>query len=96
MTVLEQQAIAAKKASRTLMTAGTTKKNDALKAIADALIKRQDEWLSANAEDMEAAEKAGISRGTVTAVKTGKSCSPQTAEKLAAVLGREIIEEARA
>lgn len=41
------------------------------------------------------AAKAGISRGTVTAVKTGKSCSTQTAEKLAAVLGREIIEEAR-
>ena len=39
------------------------------------------------------AEKAGVSRGTVTAVKTGKSCSPETAEKLAAVLGREIIEK---
>lgn len=42
------------------------------------------------------AEKAGLSRGTVTAVRTGKSCSRETAEKLAAVLGREIIEEARA
>ena len=39
------------------------------------------------------AAKAGVSRGTVTAVKTGKSCSPETAEKLVAVLGREIIEE---
>jgi len=39
------------------------------------------------------AAKAGVSRGTVTAVKTGKSCSPETAEKLAAVLGREIIEK---
>lgn len=38
------------------------------------------------------AEKAGLSRGTVTAVRTGKSCSKNTAEKLAAVLGREIIE----
>ena len=38
------------------------------------------------------AEKAGLSRGTVTAVRTGKSCSRETAEKLAAVLGREIIE----
>ena len=69
MTVLEQQAIAAKKASRTLMTAGTTKKNNALKAIADALIKRQDEWLSANAEDMEAAEKAGISAAMLDRLK---------------------------
>ena len=39
------------------------------------------------------AAKAGVSRGTVTAVKTGYSCSPETTEKLAAVLGREIIEK---
>lgn len=39
------------------------------------------------------ATMAGVSRGTVTAVKTGKSYSPQTAEKLTAILGREIIEE---
>ena len=38
------------------------------------------------------AEKAGVSRGTVTAVRTGKSCSKETADKLAAVLGRDIIE----
>ncbi len=37
------------------------------------------------------AEKSGVSRGTITAVKTGKSCSKETAEKLAAVLGRDII-----
>ena len=41
------------------------------------------------------AEKAGVSRGTVTAVRTGKSCSKETADKLAAVLGREVIEEVR-
>ena len=38
------------------------------------------------------AEKAGVSRGTVTAVRTGKSCSPETAEKLTAVLGDDILE----
>lgn len=38
------------------------------------------------------AEKTGLSRGTITAVRTGKSCSKETAEKLAVVLGREIIE----
>ena len=38
------------------------------------------------------AEMAGVSRGTVTAVKNGKSCSVQTANKLAAILGRGIIE----
>lgn len=39
------------------------------------------------------AELAGVSRGTVTAVKTGKSCSQETANKLAAILGRDIIEK---
>ena len=39
------------------------------------------------------AEKAGISRMTMTAVKTGKSCSRETAEKLTAVLGPDIIEK---
>lgn len=37
------------------------------------------------------AQKAGVSRGTVTSVRTGKSCSQETAKKLAAVLGPEII-----
>jgi len=39
------------------------------------------------------AEKAGVSRGTVTAVRTGKSCSKETAHKLAAVMGEDIIEK---
>lgn len=37
-------------------------------------------------------EKSGVSRVTVSAVKGGKSCSKETAEKLAAVLGNEILE----
>ncbi len=40
---------------------------------------------------LQLAAKAGVSRGTITAVRTGKSCSRDTAEKLAAVLGPEII-----
>ena len=39
------------------------------------------------------AELSGVSRVTITSVKTGKSCSRITAEKLAAVLGREIMKE---
>lgn len=39
------------------------------------------------------AEKAGLSRMTITAVRTGKSCSKETAEKLARVLGEGIIEK---
>lgn len=38
-------------------------------------------------------ELSGVSRMTVTAVRSGKSCSKETAEKLAAVLGRDIIEK---
>lgn len=39
------------------------------------------------------AELSGVSRVTITSVKTGKSCSKETADKLAAVLGRNIIKE---
>ena len=38
-------------------------------------------------------ELSGLSRVTVTNVKSGKSCSRATAEKLAAVLGHDIIKE---
>lgn len=38
-------------------------------------------------------EMSGVGRVTVTAVRAGKSCSEATAEKLARVLGRDIIEE---
>lgn len=41
------------------------------------------------------AEKSGVSRVTITSVKSGKRCSKETAQKLAAVLGPEIIEEVR-
>lgn len=39
----------------------------------------------------QVAELSGLSRGTITSVKTGKSCSRETAYKLAAILGRDII-----
>ena len=39
------------------------------------------------------ANLSGVSRMTITAVKGGKSCSKETADKLAAVLGRDIIKE---
>lgn len=38
-------------------------------------------------------ELSGLSQVTVTAVRNGKSCSRETADKLAAVLGRDIIKE---
>ena len=60
MTALQQQGAAAKKASRILATAGTAKKNEALEAIAKILTERQEEWLSANAEDIAAAKENGM------------------------------------
>lgn len=38
-------------------------------------------------------ELSGVSRVTLSSVRGGKSCSKETAEKLAAVLGRDIIEK---
>lgn len=38
-------------------------------------------------------ELSGVSRVTVTAVRSGKSCSRETAEKLVAVLGHDIIKQ---
>ena len=60
MTELKLQAIEARKASKILAKAGTEQKNKALLAIAEALIKRQDEWLDANRTDMELARENGI------------------------------------
>ena len=38
-------------------------------------------------------ELSGVSRVTVTAVRSGKSCSKETADKLVAVLGHDIIKQ---
>lgn len=46
----------------------------------------------ADLNGLQLAEKAGVSRGTITAVRTGKSCSKETADKLSAVLGRDILQ----
>lgn len=51
---------------------------------------------NADLNGLQLAEKAGLSRGTVTAVRTGKSCSKETAEKLIAVLGAGIVQEGAA
>ncbi len=60
MNTLQQQARAAKAASYTLSTAGTAKKDAALKAIAEILTARQAKWLEANAQDVAAAKDTGM------------------------------------
>lgn len=49
--------------------------------------------IRANLNVNRLSEKSGVSRATVTAIKTGKSCSKETAEKLVAILGSDIIEK---
>jgi glutamate-5-semialdehyde dehydrogenase len=53
----------AKRASRELAALDTGTKNAALEAMADALARRSDEILDANARDMEAGEEAGLHAG---------------------------------
>ena len=67
MTILEGQALAAKVAARVLSVAGTAQKNKALEAIAQALLDRQEEILSANARDLDfpVVNVKGICRATV-------------------------------
>ena len=60
MTILEGQGLAAKVAARTLSVADTALKNKALEAIAQALLDRQEEILSANAQDLAAAREGGM------------------------------------
>ena len=60
MTPLQQQGKAAKTATYILSTAGSAKKNAALAAIANVLTARQDEWLAANAQDVENARANGM------------------------------------
>ena len=60
MTALQQQGAAAKAATYTLAIAGSAKKNEALNAIADVLSAHQDEWLAANAQDVQAAKAVGM------------------------------------
>lgn len=54
--------------------------------------------LRADMKALDLASRAGVSRGTVTAVKSGKSCSEATAHKLAEALGvpiEQIVERGR-
>ncbi len=62
MSELQIKGALAKSASRKLNSISTEVKNNALKAIADALIKNTEIILNANAKDIENAEKAGMSK----------------------------------
>lgn len=61
MTQLQEMGQRAQKAARILNTISTAKKNEALNAIAEHLIRCQTEILEANTEDMETAKASGMS-----------------------------------
>lgn len=50
-------------------------------------IKLITEMATAELKVYELAERAGLCRGTVAMVKSGKSCTSETAEKIAGALG---------
>lgn len=62
MTTLELQGQAARQAARVLARTGTREKNEALEAIAQGLLRRQEEILTANQEDVAAARESGMSQ----------------------------------
>lgn len=60
MTVLETQGLAARNAARVLALAGAGRKNEALEAMAQAILARKEEILEANAADVAAGRKNGL------------------------------------
>jgi glutamate-5-semialdehyde dehydrogenase len=62
---LQTKGAAAREAARALARLSTEVKNRALVAVADALLARQDEILTANAQDVEAASAAGLRASVV-------------------------------
>lgn len=50
------------------------------------------EMVRRDVTSIQLAEKAGVSRVTVSALRCGKTCTPETAEKIARALGVDVIE----
>ncbi len=62
MTDIEEMGLRAKKAAKVLRTADPDLKTRALKLMADELLRRRDEILAANAEDLREAEEGGMAK----------------------------------
>lgn len=77
----------AKAASRILAKLGQTEKNNALFAVADALIKKADEIIAANSIDMEAAKKNGMSEALLDRLLLTKERLEDMAEGVRQVAG---------
>ncbi|MCR5648815.1 MAG: glutamate-5-semialdehyde dehydrogenase [Oscillospiraceae bacterium] len=79
MTELEKLADRARKASREIAGLTEEKKNSALRAVSDALRASAQEILAANAEDMAAAERSGMSPAMLDRLKL----TPERIESMA-------------
>lgn len=77
----------AKAASRILARLGQTEKNNALLAVADALIKNADEIIAANFIDMEEAKKNGMSEALLDRLLLTESRLEDMAEGIRQVVG---------
>ena len=73
---MQQAGKAARKASRELARADTAQKNRALLAMADAILREQAQLLAANAQDMEAARKAGLEPALLDRLALNEKPSP--------------------
>lgn len=78
-------AMRARAAAFAMMTVGTTQKNNALQAIADALEDRSEEIMEANRRDVKAAEAKGISRALIDRLTLNKARIAEMANGLRAV-----------
>lgn len=70
--MLERLGINAKEAEKTLMVASSEKKNQALKKIAEGLIKNTDKIIEANKVDLENGEKNGMAKSMLDRLKLDK------------------------
>src|SRR5688500_10583362 len=96
MSELLAQAQSAKAASRKLAGLSTTIKNQALEAIADSLVARQNEILVANAQDVERARDSGLADAPLNRLRltpekiAGIASDVRTVERLADPVGEVI------
>lgn len=79
---IREKAEAAKRASRALAILSTSVKNDALRAMADALEKRAELVLEANAQDLEEARAKGLKRSYLDRLMLNEGRIRQMAEGL--------------
>ncbi len=85
MSELTSQARRAREAWRILATAGTEKKNEALRKMADCLAKDQEKILAANRLDIEAAQEKGTSAAFIERLTLNEKRIAAMAEGLRAV-----------